>query len=549
MTLNKNLLPKSYFFVLFLTVLVAIGCANIQKPQGGPRDRQPPKLLKATPLNMTRFFKAKQIQLDFDEYFQLKNQYQEIVISPAQEKAPEYKIRKKSLVITFKDTLKKNTTYVINFGKAIADVNESNVLENFTYVFSTGPHIDSLSVSGNVLNSITNQKEKDVTVMLIPVKQDSAIFGKKKPSIFATTDTSGNFNLNNLHEDDYRIYALKETSPNKIYDNDQELIAFSKKPIRLRHDTSGIVLNLFKQVPDKFRFTDKRFDLDGKMIFVFNRQLQNPSVKITYPPGLDDQKVVDFGTKNDTALLYMRNMDFDSVRVAFFENKKPIDTIALHKGRKETYVRNMTVGYNLNSDGRLKPGTELTVSSNYPIDRFDQNLFVLSEDSIPTSNFEIIKDTTNIKKLRFKYQWKQGSNYILTINEGGVTDMYGDRNKKTPPKRFTIDKPENYGTLTLKVTVPDTSKQYLVELLNDQKQVLRMDVITKNSSIVYRNYITAKYHIRVTYDDNRNGKWDSGNVKKGLQPEPIWVYNKDILLRANWEAEEPLDIPKEPVTP
>lgn len=548
MTLNKNLLPKSYFFVLFLTVLVAIGCANIQKPQGGPRDRQPPKLVKATPLNMTRFFSAKQIQLEFDEYFQLKNQYQEIVISPAQEKPAEFKIKKKTLVINFKDTLKKNTTYVINFGKAIADVNESNVMENFTYVFSTGPHIDSLSVSGNVINSLTNQKEKDVTVMLIPVKQDSAIFGKKKPSIFATTDTSGNFNLNNLHEDDYRIYALKETSPNKIFDNEQELIAFNKKPLRLRHDTSGIVMTLFKQTPEKFRFTDKRFDLDGKMIFVFNRPLQNPSVKIIYPPALDDQKVVDFGVKNDTALVYMRNMDFDSLRVAFFENKKPLDTLSLHKGRKETYLRTMTVGYNLNSDNRLKPGTELTLSSNYPIDKFDQNLFVLTEDSIPTSNFEIIKDSVNLKKLRFKYQWKQGSNYQLTINEGGVTDMYGDRNKKAI-KRFTIDKPENYGTLTLKVTVPDTSKQYLVELLNDQKQVLRMDVITKNTSIVYRNYITAKYHIRVTYDDNKNGKWDSGNVKKGIQPEPIWVYNKDILLRANWEAEEPLDIPKEPATP
>ena len=125
------------------------GCASMQKPQGGPRDRTPPKLLKSTPPNMTRNFSLKEIRLDFDEYFNLKSPFQEITISPSQDKIPTYKVSKKSIVIDFKDTLQKNTTYVINFGKAIADVNEGNVLNNFTYVFSTGPHIDSLSISGS----------------------------------------------------------------------------------------------------------------------------------------------------------------------------------------------------------------------------------------------------------------------------------------------------------------------------------------------------------------------------------------------------------------
>jgi hypothetical protein len=129
-----------------------------------------------------------------------------------------------------KTHLVKNTTYVINFGKGIQDVNESNVMKNFTYVFSTGPHIDSLSISGTVTNTLTREKEKDVTVMLFPLKQDSLLFGKKKPSIFTTTDSSGNFSLNNLHEDQYRIYALKEASPDKIFNNDNELIGFLKNP-------------------------------------------------------------------------------------------------------------------------------------------------------------------------------------------------------------------------------------------------------------------------------------------------------------------------------
>ena len=163
----------------------------MQKPQGGPRDRTPPKLLKATPSNMTRNFSVKQIRLDFDEYFSLKNQTQEITVSPTMDKAPTFKTSKKSLVVDFKDTLQKNTTYVINFGKSIAHLNEGNVLNNFTDVFSTGPHIDSLSVSGNVQNLMTQEKEKDVTVMLFPLNKDT-LWAKKKPTIFAVTDSSGN---------------------------------------------------------------------------------------------------------------------------------------------------------------------------------------------------------------------------------------------------------------------------------------------------------------------------------------------------------------------
>ena len=119
-------------------------------------------------------------------------------------------------------------------------MNEGNILKNFTYVFSTGAHIDSLSITGNVINTQTQEREKDITVMLFSLKQDSLLFGKKKPTIYTTTDSAGNFSLNNLHADDYRIYALKEVNPNKIYDNDKELIAFNKKTIHLTTDTAGI---------------------------------------------------------------------------------------------------------------------------------------------------------------------------------------------------------------------------------------------------------------------------------------------------------------------
>ncbi|GGH10076.1 hypothetical protein GCM10007352_15730 [Mucilaginibacter phyllosphaerae] len=528
--------------------MFVFGCASIQRPQGGPRDLTPPKLLKATPENMTRNFAAKEIKLEFDEFFKLSNQYQEISISPAMEKQPEYNISRKNLIIDFKDTLQKNTTYVINFGKAVQDVNESNVLKNFTYVFSTGPHIDSLSMSGSVINSITQEKEKDATVMLFTVKQDSLLFGKKKPAIFTTTDSSGNFSLNNLHDGEYRIYALKETSPDKIFNNDKELIAFSNKPIVLSKDTADIRLSLFQQVPEKFRVAEKKLTNEGVLSLVFNKRLNNPSVKVIYPPALDAQKIVEISKTKDTALVYMRNMDFDSLRVAISDNNKPIDTIYQLKGRKESFVRTLTFKYDINRDNRLKPNTDLSITANLPIASFEQPLIGLNEDSVNVTNFTLLKDTANAKRILMKYKWRVGSKYQLTLNEGAFTDIYGDKNKRTGIA-FEGDKPENYSVLILKVTIPDSSKNYVVELLDDQKNVLRSDRVIKNTSIVYKNFLTGKYKVRVIYDANKNGRWDSGNVRQRRQPENIWISDKILTLRPNWEAEEAIEIPKEPVNP
>ena len=547
MALNKKSAFSLRNLSLLLTVSALLGCAAMQKPQGGPRDRTPPKLIKALPENMTRNFSAKQIRLDFDEFFTLKNPFQEISISPAQEKPPTYKVSKKTLVVDFKDSLQKNTTYVINFGKAIADVNEGNILDNFTYVFSTGPHIDSLSVSGDVKNTLTGEHEKEVTVMLIPIKQDT-IWGKKKPSIYTTTDTSGNFSLNNLHPGLYHIYALKETSPNKIYDNDNELVAFKKQAINLNKDTGNIHLSLFKQDPEKTRATERRFDLDGKMYFTFNKPLENPSVTILSPAELNNQKIVSYNKTFDTVAVYMRNMDFDSIKVSFLQNKKPLDTITLRKGRKETYTRSIFLEYNTTLDNKLKPGTDLQMISSIPLESFDQSLITLAEDSNNVTNFTVSQDTGNLKKLTIKYPWKQNSRYQLLFNEGALTDIYGDRNKKIP-KIFSLDKTENYGLLAIKFKIPDTSKAYVIELLNAQKKVVHIDPLTKNSTITYRNYPVGKYHVRVVYDNNKNGKWDSGNIKRKEYPENIWLYTKEITIRSNWDAEENIDIPKEIITP
>ncbi len=547
MTLNKKRPFFNKIFWVFIASLLALGCAVQQRPQGGPRDTSPPKLLLATPAKLTHNFKAKEIRLDFDEYFKLVNQFQEITVFPAPEKLPDYKVRQKSLIIELKDTLLKNTTYVINFGKAIQDVNESNQLKNFTYVFSTGDHIDSLTIAGTVTNNQTQQKELNATVMLFSLKQDSLLFGKKKPSLYTTTDSSGNFTLGNLKEGVYKIYALKEQSGDKIYNNDNELIAFSTNPINLTHDTNTVQLKLFKQEPVKVRFVDRKFNNDGAMYFTLNKPLRKPSLKIIYPPGLDEQKIVDFSKTGDTATVYSKNMDFDSVRIAFYDDNKPVDTTSLRKGRKESFTRNVTFRYGLDANAELRPGADLKIYSNLPIETFEPQLITLKEDSNQV-NFSLAKDTGTTKRFTLKYRFKQKSSYVLDIDENAFTSIFGDKNKKQG-KRFTISKPENFSNLTLKVNVPDSTKMYVVELLDDNKNPLRSDVITKKTTLVYRNYYVGKFTVRVVYDGNKNGKWDSGSVKDRRQPENIWVYDKVFTLRPNWELEEAVEIPKEVITP
>jgi hypothetical protein len=548
MTLNKKGLFLQQIFLFFLVAMTVLGCAVQQRPQGGPRDHEPPKLLKATPPNLTHNFSAKEIRLDFDEYFNLKNQFQEFTVFPSPDKIPDYKVRQKSLIISLKDTLQKNTTYVINFGKGIADVNESNVMKNFTYVFSTGSHIDSLTMSGTVTNTQTQLKEKDIVVMLFTLKQDSLLFGKKKPSIYTTTDSLGNFTLSNLKEGVYKIYALKEpVGGDKIYNNDNELIGFSSRLINFTHDTSTISLKLFKQDPTKRRFVERKFMPEGSMMFSFNKPLSKPSMKILYPPGLDEQKIVEFNKTGDSVMVYSKNMDFDSVRFAFYDNNKPTDTTYLRKGRKESFNRSLTFRYGVSQNNELKPGSDLHLYSNLPIDSFDPGLITLKEDSAEV-RYTLAKDTGSTRNFILKYRFKQKASYQLIIDEGAFTSIYGDKNKRQA-KKFVQNKPENYSNLSLKISVPDTSKMYVVELLNDQGAPLRSDVITKNTTLTYRNYYVGKFTVRVIYDGNRNGKWDSGNIKERRQPENIWIDDKPFTLRANWDSEEPVDIPRELLTP
>ncbi len=531
------------FFSTLLIIMLGYGCASIQTPTGGPKDSIPPKVLKETPANFTTKFKTKEINIQLDEYFKINNEAKEFSVSPAMDKNPNFKIKKKILNIKFQDTLAANTTYTINFGRGLVDYNEGNILKNYMYVLSTGNKIDSLTITGTVLNTLTKKPVLDATVFIIPISQDT-IFGKKRANIFTTTDSSGVFNLKYLRPDTYKVYALKEESGDRIYNSTNEEIGFLKDSLVLTKNTAGIKLELFKEEAKIFRIMDRKIEKDGKILFLFNKQLNNPSVRIIQPKELDTSKITVFSKTKDSLSLWTENMNFDSIQVAIINNGIPIDTSVIRRGKKDEYKRELKITDNI-PNSRIKPGTDLILSFSAPIGtKIDPSKITLLQDSISVNGLRIFKDTSSTSRYIFKFPWKIEKNYVLKLEEKAFTGLFGGENKPFD-KAFTRDEEINYGNLALAVTVPDTAKHYIVQLLNQNGELLRENPITKNTTVNYIMYAIGKYNFRIIYDTNVNKKWDTGDVYLKKSPENIWNAGVEITLRANWDLEEKLTIPPE----
>lgn len=530
-------------FSIFLIITLGYGCASIQTPTGGPKDSIPPKVLKETPANFTTNFKSKEINIQLDEYFKISNEAKEFSVSPATDKNPSFKIKKKILNIKFQDTLASNTTYTINFGRGLVDYNEGNILKNYMYVLSTGNKIDSLTISGTVVNTLTKKPVLDATVFIIPLGQDT-IFGKKRANIFTTTDSSGVFNLKYLRPDTYKVYALKEEGGDRIYNSTNEEIGFLKDSLVLVRNTTGIKLELFKEEAKIFRIIDRKIEKDGKILFIFNKQLSNPGVRIMQPSELDASKIAAFSKTKDSLSLWTESMTFDSIQVAIINNGIPIDTSVIRRGKKDEYKRDLKITDNI-PNSKIKPGTELILSFSAPIGtKIDPSKITLLQDSVSVNGLRIFKDTSSTSRYIFKYPWKKEKSYILKLEEKAFTGLFGGENKPFD-KVFTRDEELNYGNLALSVTVPDTSKHYIVQLLNQNGDLLRENPITKNTTINYIMYAIGKYNFRIVYDTNKNNKWDTGDVYLKKLPENIWNAAIEVTLRANWELEEKLTIPPE----
>ena len=268
-------------FIYTMSIIVT-GCAQIGAPIGGPRDSLPPVLLEASPLNRTTKFTGKTITLNFDEYIQLQNLQQTLLVSPTPKINPDINFKLKVVTIKIRDTLEPNTTYSIDMGNSIQDINENNPFRNFTYVFSTGSYIDSLRFSGNVQLAQTGKADSTLIVLLYNDLDDSAVL-KKKPKYITRLDSVGNFRFNNLAAGTYHVFGLKDESGQKYYTNKTQLFAFADSPVVVNGNTAAVKLYAYAEEKPVQKSTSTTSQTDKKFKFTtsLNAGLQDILIPLT----------------------------------------------------------------------------------------------------------------------------------------------------------------------------------------------------------------------------------------------------------------------------
>ncbi len=222
-------------FVLVMTIVIGLSfflssCGQIGLPQGGPKDTIAPKLVRANPTNGSKNVISNKIALTFDEYIDLQNLQQNLIISPLQSRNPNITANPKTINLKFRDSLLPNTTYTINFGDAIRDINEANIFKNFSYVFSTGAYIDSSTISGKVILAETGKIDSTLMILLYRNAVDSTV-KKKKPNYISKVNGDGSFSFKNLPAADFKVYALKDGDGGKTYNSESELFAFANEDV------------------------------------------------------------------------------------------------------------------------------------------------------------------------------------------------------------------------------------------------------------------------------------------------------------------------------
>jgi uncharacterized protein (DUF2141 family) len=246
MKIYHSIIVLAAVALCYLVLVTGSGCAQIGMPTGGPRDTIAPVLLNSTPPNKTVRFQGNRITFTFDEYVHLQDLQKTLLVAPTPKIIPNINSKLKTVTIKIRDTLQPNTTYSIQFGNAIQDINENNPIKDFTYVFSTGSYIDSLKFNGNVILAETGKADSTLLVFLYKNLDDSAVY-KEKPRYVARLDSAGKFQFKYLAEGTYHLYALKDESGQKMYNNPSQVFAFADSAIDIKTNVKPVELFAYSQ--------------------------------------------------------------------------------------------------------------------------------------------------------------------------------------------------------------------------------------------------------------------------------------------------------------
>ena len=524
------------FLFLLLTVSALVQCARRGAPSGGDKDITPPKLVKAEPKNMSINFDSKKIRLYFDEYVKLKDIEKQLIVSPPLKYTPLISPQgsaNRYVEVIIKDTLKANTTYTLNFGQSIIDNNEGNPLSYFTYVFSTGDYIDSLTVSGVVKDAFNKNADTFISIMLYEIDSvytDSTIYRQPPNYITNTLDSTPIFHLKNLKEGKYAMFGVKDEAKNNIFNQKVDKIAFIKDTINLPTD-SVYLLTMFKELPD-YSISVPNFAAKNKIIFGYQGNAKDISIRaLSNIPDTVKTKITKEREK-DTLNFWFTPFAADSLVFTVANEKESlIDTFTV----KTKKVGLDTLVVQPSQRGSLEFGTPFFIGANTPISRIDSSKISLSRKDSTQVKFMTALDTVG-NKIDFDFEVEPNENYDLELLPGAVVDFFETENDTISIKLST----KSYADFgNLRLTLDGAVNYPLIVQLTDEKGATVKELFANEEKVFeFTNIKPAKYLIRVIFDSNGNQKWDTGNYLQRIQPEKVTYYPNVLEVRANWELEQ-----------
>lgn len=590
-----------YYIFIIIAAAVMYSCANIGNPSGGPIDKTPPIFMRSNPTPNAVNVKDRKIEIFFDEIVTLKDPSTKIIVSPAQTEMPRMSALGRKVTVELVDSLLPNTTYTIDFSNSIQDNNEGNAIDNFAFAFSTGSVIDSMRVSGYVLDSRTLEPMQSVVVGLQSNLADSA-FHKEKLQRVALTNDRGQFTIRNVSPGSYHIFAIKDLDRDYKFGNPTEDIAFLDSiivPSIGSREAADTVYNDLNEIDTIMRATRPAYFPNDILLSMFNEDRKSqylannlrvdstrisltfaaasdtlPSLSIVGRNDVPDQwYTLERSQTNDTLTYWIRPphlVSADTLMVATTYLRTDT-TSNLSWGTdtlKFTFQRQKTKKKKKNEETdsleqirfmELHPlanGTQevyapLLLQTGTPIERYSREAFHLQRKLQNDTTFypaEIksiaLRDSTLSRRdLMLKVDWKPGAAYTLAVDSLAMTDIYGLQTKPLKVD-FNVRKMEEYGNIVF--NIPAVRDSAIVELLDGtEKIVLRAPVKSHRAELL--NLLPGKYYARLFIDRNGNGKYDTGNYDMHLQPEETVYYPGAINLKKNWDVEQTWDIYATPI--
>jgi uncharacterized protein (DUF2141 family) len=523
-----------YIPILFLFLLSFVDCAKKGTPSGGKKDSIPPVVVKSSPENYSTSFTGNEIKITFDEYIKLKDLQKELIVSPPLKYTPQITPLNASKILKIKilDTLKENTTYSFNFGNSITDNNEGNAYEYFKYVFSTGTYIDSLKLSGKVQDAQFISPEQPTSLLLYEINElfkDSLVFSEKPTYITTSKDSTSTFEFTNLKEGSYLLLALKEENNDYTFQPTKDKIGFINSNITIPTD-SLYTVTLFKEdLPNKIG--RPKHITKNQISFGFEGDSEGISLELLSdtPDGFDSRLIKDL--KTDSLQYWFKPETTLDSMVFVARNYGQMDTLNV---RIKDLYRD-TLRFNPINAGILTARDTFKIKANTPIINIDpEKLQIMDKDSVVIAATISLDTIYNLAKVNFAIEEEQI--YKIQLLPGAFTDFY---NASNDTLRYAIaTKPiSDYGTLNMTlVNAPQTS--IIVQFVNENYKVLQEKHLTENKSVLFDYIAPGNYFVRIVYDENENGKWDSGNFLERRAPEKIIYYPSKIEVNTNWSLNE-----------